>query len=349
MKDTNFHTSKVRKLMKREFPFNRALRHRNPFTNIIFIIIIICYSSCRNQKIPEMYIKAAVTMDRLNDSSYLSDVRSIYFDKYLYITDYDRDQILILNGEGGLLKTLGSKGKGPGEFLGAAHVFVYNDTIIVFNDGKSSFDFFDFDNHLKTVRLPESYSYSSSFRFFFRKGRLFLSSVSDSNSIFSFDINTLSSEHFGDLFLFTNPTQTRIRNSRHLFGTENYILAVSDNMPIVEKYDYSGNKLETLNYSRIPLVRKRIEEIRSKIQTPNSYGNLLHDAYLEKNKLYLLLYTNKEKISCNDVMVIDLSKQKMYCKEIINLGYGWYNSICISNDILYAFGKDGLEIFRLRE
>jgi hypothetical protein len=33
------------------------------------------------------------------------------------MTDYDRDQLLILDSSGNILKSLGSKGKGPGEFL----------------------------------------------------------------------------------------------------------------------------------------------------------------------------------------------------------------------------------------
>lgn len=313
------------------------------------IIAVFCFLSCQNQKIPVAYLKSEFIIDQLDDSSYLSDVRSIFLEGYLYVTDYDRDQIIILTPEGSLIKYLGAKGKGPGEFTGASNIFIHSDTLWVYNDGKRSFEVFNFSGHLQTVRLPDNLDYPSNYKFFFNENRLFLASVSSGHSICSFDVSTFSVKQFGDLVKFDTDKHTRIRNFRHLFGTDDYLLAVSDNMPVIEIYDYSGAKLEMFNYSEVSLVRKRLEVFRRENEDPNGYGLLVQDASFEDGKLFLLLYTNKgNRISCNDVLVIDLSEKHMDIKQLLNLGESWYQSICASNGYLYAFGKDGLERFVLQ-
>src|SRR5690606_23185391 len=98
--------------------------------NRIFWLIItsLCLFSCKSQEIPVSYLRSDMRIDRLSDSSYLSDVRSMVFDQYLYVTDYERNQIIKLTPEGELLGYLGAKGKGPGEFLGASDIIVHGDS-----------------------------------------------------------------------------------------------------------------------------------------------------------------------------------------------------------------------------
>ena len=106
---------------------------------MIFFSSIIVFYSCQNNNISVIGLKGDTVISQLNDSSFISDVRSIYSNKYIYVIDYKRDQILILDKKGSLIKSLGIRGKGLGEFLGASHLFVSNDTICVYNEGKGSF------------------------------------------------------------------------------------------------------------------------------------------------------------------------------------------------------------------
>ncbi|MFZ2339508.1 MAG: 6-bladed beta-propeller [Bacteroidales bacterium] len=269
------------------------------------------------------------------------------FDRYLYVTDYERDQIIILTPVGELVGYVGAKGKGPGEFLGASDITVRGDSMWVYNDGNGGFEVFRSDGHLQTIRLPDNIDYSGGFNFFLFRNRLFMSSVSETNSICSFDVRTSTIERFGQPEAFDTDKHTRIRNYRHLAGNDSCIFAVSDNMPVIEKYDHSGQMLETLNYSRIPIVRKRLGVIREDIN-PNGYTLLVQDVCYDNGKLYLLLYANNgNRISCNDILVIDVSERNMSCHRLLNLGDSWYRTICASGSRLYAFGNNGLEGFIL--
>lgn len=316
--------------------------------SILLIILNIFIYSCRNIKYNETHLNAETVIDQLSDSSFLSDVRSIQFDKYLYITDYGRDQLLILDLDGRIIKSLGTKGKGPGEFLGASHLFIVNDSIFVYNDGKRSFEIFTIDEHLMTVRLPGDIELSSSFRSFYKGGKLFFSSVFDSNGIVSFDINSYDTKRFGKIKQFETPKQTQIRNNKHLFSDNNYLIAVSDNLPIIERYDFNGNLLEIFDYSNHPITKRRINTIHDLQKDPNGYSLLLQDAFYFENKLYLLLYSNSEsKISCNDILIIANVNANMLIQGTYHLSQLWYQSVCVSDGFLYAFGMAGLEIFRI--
>ena len=317
--------------------------------NRIFWLIItsLCLFSCKNQELPVSYLRSDMRIDRLSDSSYLSDVRSMVFDRYLYVTDYEQNQIIKLTPEGELAGYLGAKGKVPGEFLGASDIIVQGDSLLVYNDGNGSFEVFSSDGHLQTIRLPDNIDYSGGFNFFLLRDRLFLSSVSETNSLCSFDIKTSSIERFGQPKVFDTDIHTRIRNHRHLSGTDSCIFAVSDNMPVIEKYSHSGQLLETLDYSSIPIVRERLAVI-SENTTPNGYTLLVEDVCYNDGKLYLLLYANRgNRISCSDILVIDVSDRNMSCQRLLNLGDSWYGTICASGSRLYAFSNSGLERFIL--
>jgi hypothetical protein len=269
------------------------------------------------------------------------------FDQYLYVTDYERNQIIKLTPEGELPGYLGAKGKGPGEFLGASDIIVHGDSLWVYNDGNGSFEVFRSDGHLQTIRLPDNIDYSGGFNFFLLRDRLFLSSVSETNSLCSFDVKTSSIELFGQPKVFDTDIHTRIRNNRHLSGTDSCIFAVSDNMPVIEKYSHSGQLLETLDYSGIPIVRERLGVIRENT-TPNGYTLLVEDVCYDDGKLFLLLYANRgNRISCSDILVIDVSDRNMSCQRLLNLGDSWYGTICASGSRLYAFSNSGLERFIL--
>jgi len=316
--------------------------------SILIIILSLNICSCKNIKYSETRLRPETVIDQLSDSSFLSDVRSIQFDKYLHITDYGRDQLLIFDLKGRILNCLGMKGKGPGEFLGAAHLFVVNDSIFVYNDGKRSFEIFNNNKHLKTIRLPGNIELSSSFRFFYQDGLLFFSSVSDTSSIVSFDIKSYSPKRYGKLKQFETPKQTRIRNNKHLFSDNNSLFAVSDNLPIIERYDFNGNLRDTFDYSKHPIIKRRLNAIHELKKNPNGYSLLLQDAFYFENKLYLLLYSNLEnKISCNDILIIANVNANMLIQGTYHLSQNWYQSICVSDGFLYAFGMAGLEIFRI--
>jgi len=322
---------------------------------LIFFISFICLClqfSCvdHNDKILEIDLEQDTIIDQLSDSSFISDVRSMYYyNQKIYLTDYKRDQILILDEKARLIKSLGMKGKGPGEFLGASQIIVCNDTILVTNDAKQCIEVFDFYKHIKTILIPEHVIFRANHRFFIRDNCINMTSFKGNNSIVSFNISSDSLKYFGRSVKFASEQQTRIRNSRHIFSFNSSIIAVSDNMPIIEMYDFSGKLIELFDYSKVPEVKKMISYANSKKSGPNSYYQLVTDAYLNHGKLYLLLLSidKDNRIFSNKVLEIELDKKKMSSECLYNLGNVWYSSFCIEDSFIWAFGQEGLVKFSL--
>lgn len=310
----------------------------------LLLIFSICFifCSCKKQKniIENFSLKNDTTINQLSDTSFIWDVRSMHFDKYLYLTDYKRDQIIVLDNKGNFIRSIGTKGQGPGEFLGASHLFVINDTIFVANDGKRCIEMYKDYKYLRTINLPKNINLSSEYRFFYKNEKIYLTSLSASNSIASFDINTGLIKYLGKSVEFGTAKQTEIRNKRHLFSFKNFLIAVSDNMPIVEKYDLAGNLLESFDYSDIQEVDHVLNYFKKNDEEQNSYYQLVTDAYLNNNNLYILLLTVKNNtVFSNTVLTIDVNT-KMHTQEICNIGKGWFSSIGIEDDSMWAFNQE---------
>src|SRR5699024_6159510 len=101
----------------------------------------------------------SLAIDQLSDSSFFCNVTSIdYKDGKYYISDYERGNIFVLDKQLNLINTLGIKGKGPGELLGASQLFVHSaDSVLIYNDGKKSIELFDQERHQSTITLPDDF------------------------------------------------------------------------------------------------------------------------------------------------------------------------------------------------
>ncbi len=82
--------------------------------------------SCQiyNADVDEVILTKDTAIIQLSDSSFFADVRSLYFDKFLYLTDYNRDQIIILDYNGTFVKILEEKEKGLENFS-VHHIYMY--------------------------------------------------------------------------------------------------------------------------------------------------------------------------------------------------------------------------------
>ena len=67
---------------------------------IIILLYILSFYSCKNggTKIDEIRLEKISEINQLTDSSFISDIRSIcHYNKTFYLTDYKRNQIILLN------------------------------------------------------------------------------------------------------------------------------------------------------------------------------------------------------------------------------------------------------------
>lgn len=138
------------------------------FTSIILIIFFIKCSDQGDSKNQIVHYNPTVKLtltDSLqflnNDSSFIGAIRAIkVINNRIYISDKSLAKIHIFDNRLNYLTSIGSYGKGPGEFVDAPDLVSIKDTLVAFNTYKYKLYFYDSNHRLaKIVELPEDYIY----------------------------------------------------------------------------------------------------------------------------------------------------------------------------------------------
>lgn len=327
---------------------------RDKYVIIFLLFVSLMITSCHDNNIKDIgeeFLIRDTVITQFSDSSYFSDIRSMQIDNNrIYLTDYHRNQVIILNEKGQFAKSIGDEGRGPGELLGAADLFVDNDTIYVFNDSGRSFELYGLSyGHIKKINFPVNSSFRSTQRFTVKNGRIYISSPSHNTSIAALGINSDTYNVFGRIIEFDSDIKTRVQNSRHLVVKDSIIYAISRTLPIIEKYNLDGKLISIYDFSSVKYVQKRLDFVTAQVSPPNVSHILVSDIYLYEDKLYLLIVSNdSEKSNSNKVLVMDLSTNKIIPEKIYNLGEDRYGSIAANKNSLWAFSnKQGIIKFSI--
>src|SRR5690606_36887939 len=80
----------------------------------------------------------------------------------------------------------------------------------------------------------------------------------------------------------------------------------------------------------------------------NSYYQFFHDIYVyEKNIFILILSVDQEdKITSNKIIQLEISNNQVMLKQLIQLGYGWYNKFCVTNNSIATFDAKTCHLIR---
>ena len=304
---------------------------------IVFYFVLCCVISCNQTYITIEYIALSpiLEIDQFSDSTFFSDIRFMFADNdLLYISDYTRSQVMVLDNNGILASTVSSKGQGPGDLLGSSALFIRNDTVYVF-DEKRKISVFYKEQYLRAFDVPDGLDGSTNFALY--GNNVIMTNFNQPHSLAFVDMYTDSVVHFGQMFNFHSPIKNRIRNHRYVCMQDSFIYAISDNQPVVERYDPQGNLVETYDYSKVEVVNRKLSYVQQKPDEEKSYYILVDDCYLQNEKLYLLLITMKDdKVQANTILEIDLS-ETMQAERLFYLGEDWFGSICCFSDCLWAF------------
>lgn len=308
---------------------------------VLFVIQIFLFSCSKEVSIRTEYIKPDTIFSQLSDSSYFINIKSINYENgNVYLADYERSQIFILNKDYSLVKCIGSKGKGPGELQDLSKLFISDDTIYAYNGGKVSIDIFGQTSHLKTIKIPNSIRTSSATKFLKSYNNLYFSSVNpNGTSIALYDMISNEIKLFGKIVNYNTPKETIIKNEKHILNYKNYIIAVPDNRYAIEIYDNKTNFIKEIKYDNINNLLRTNNNINSKPIDANSYYVLIPDVYLFGDYLYLMLLTYDTKIrrmQSNSILEINLN-DNFSASRLLDLGEGWFETICVFDNTLLTF------------
>lgn len=314
-------------------------------------LLTACAEKEKTASFKDLTNSISLAIDQLSDSSFFCNVTSIdYKDGKYYISDYERGNIFVLDKQLNLINTLGIKGKGPGELLGASQLFVHSaDSVLIYNDGKKSIELFDQERHQSTITLPDDFEFNPDIRFCYENNNLYLSSFNGTNSISKSSLvsNTLS--WFGDIREHTTDKESRIKNRRHLslYGKDR-IIAIPDCQAKIELYTLVGEKVSEFSLDTIPIINDILSFVDKQKKEPNSYYQFFQDAYVHGSDIFILILSvdKEDKIESNKIIQIEIDDDKIKSARLLYLGDGWYNKFCVTSHSIVAFDAKACQLIK---
>jgi hypothetical protein len=316
----------------------------------MFSLIFLLSCNSTIVKIPEKQVEMNLFINALSDSSYFTDIRSIYYcNSEYFLSEYNRDNILVLNDSLNLINIIGSKGKGPGELLGASHLFLKDsDSIFILNDAKKTIELFSSEMHLSTFDIANEINFSGDMRFCVRNDTVFLSNSSKKSSISSFSFKTRCFDTFGDVIHYSTPKEMQVKNRRHLHSYKDNIIAIPDCHPLIELYSLIDEKSNVIRLDNISPINKVVKYIKGEVTKSNSYLQFFPDSYIYKNNLFVLFISimGDGKKECNKILQLEINDMQIFPIQILDLGSGWYGPICVNEYGILAFDQNSKTLKR---
>ena len=266
----------------------------------------------------------------------------------LYLCETRRRQIVRLDAHTlSLRNTVGESGEGPENTFYVQYVQVWGDTVLAADPVKQRMQYFDRQGH---------YLYSDD-RFFERpigggnfvylgNGRfVFSASLKRPEAVVEIDrVDTASCRYFGRKRYADGDWLEARKDNRRIFRQGENIVAYSDDGCFVEKYDPDGRLVDMYDFRQDQPLKGQIKRAEQKEEEERARGQAVvetvaKEAYLYGDCLYVLFFDREgESVSCNRVLVLDVSGEKIIPKNVYRLtGGNFYVSLCADDRYLYAF------------
>jgi hypothetical protein len=300
---------------------------------LVFVMFIGCTSAKENieSSIPTIIVAPTNKITSLNDSIYLGQVIDIMeYDDTIYLSEYNRNRIIVTDREFNFIKTIGSTGKGPGEFNGARSCQIVDERLYGLDIMNRRLNIFDRSGQYIdeiTTEVPSNQS------FVITKNRIYgASQRSEEFPAYISDLNGKLIKRFGKIERYF-PT-INSRHHRRFFlemTTDEKILAVCSDEPVIEWYDLEGNFLKDYSLIDIQPIREFFQYVQ-KMQRSDE-GKRLHcmfiaESLVQNSRLYLLLVSFDESQYeegksngrfCSDILELEIEDVEINPVRIISL------------------------------
>jgi hypothetical protein len=315
------------------------------------LTIAACSPKKAADAVPTFTLLPDTTFTELGDSSFLSDhvVCVDVLDDQWYISDY-KDALFVLDKDFNLVKKIGRRGEGPGEFLGAAHFYLKGkDSLYIVNERKRALDLYVKGLYTRQISLSREFRYTQGTRFFAEDEWIYHTVFSDSLHVVLFD-----DEGTVEKCICPNTpldkADFRHHSSRHLAKGDGCFFVVGRTLPICQAYSMDGRLLGEYDLTQIPEIEQAATKYRNTPQVPNTYSITVQDIFYSNHKLYLLIGTNDGRYFCNTLCVLDVS-DKIRHSHTFKLSGKIYQTFCVSEDNILLANNPmiaGMDVFNLQ-
>lgn len=286
------------------------------------LLTIIVFASCKTDKFDEhiIYLTSDKEINQLSDSTFFSSTKCmVEYDGYIYASLSQRMQIICMDKNLQLKKTIGKHGRGPQEFIYIDCFSIYDSILWVGNTGQLALMKFSITGDYIGTERKTSEQYPLNQRFAIDNNKIYFSQVNvdKHTSLAILDLNDADNTNyieFGEFTDFGQGYKSYEQNKRDVFITDDYIIAVPESIPVIEKYDKNSlNLIETYDLLTIPRISDIYNETIAFPELKEPYATYLitKDTYIHNGTLYILfptLYSQDSPEYFTGIFAFDIKK-----------------------------------------
>lgn len=316
---------------------------------LLFLSLLL--SSCNEEKSKVRKVTCVSSVSELSDTLFFANVENLVATgEDVFFIDKYRNRIVCVDVDDWTLKTLiGVFGEGSDELCNLSQFTFGNNMLYALDGACGKLVAYDLQGNIcAKYSLPLESRLMTGYHFLVSKeGKMDISTRSDAGAFVELNLSDGATSFWEERFRFGYTSQDMQRNGRHLLETTDGYIAVSDNMPQIEKYDNRKQRLEVYDYSSIPVVKRRLLHIEREVSDTGSYGIVCEDACVHEGKLYLLLVSNDGgRFAVNQIAVFSLFPRIKW-DGLLEMSGRVYSAFCVQGNRIITFEsqKNRLEVF----
>ena len=324
--------------------------------SLILLLSLLFYTldaNAQETKILENNLNPDIEKTELSDGSFLAQAfQLIYNGNKLYMSEINRQQIVVFDKDLNFINTISRQGRGPDEVVSLSEFSIKKDTVLVKDYGGVKIQIYKNNGaHIKAVSLQDIRSeINPAHNFLYSNDTLTIASTQDSALVrydFSSGKPSLINK-FGKRYEFATLSRNYSNNNRFIDVIDGKIVTISDNLPIIELYNVGGELLSKYDFSSIPMIKKQIEFSNNE-KGDQGWVSMLAGSYsIQGNDLYILVNISEPDYTCNKVIKFSLDGNKFIPEIVYTLPGSVYSGVAVSGKYLYSFNSHASSICRFK-
>ena len=232
---------------------------------------VFCLSGCFTEQLEvnEVPLTASSFWESVDQNLFMEHVWTMQkVEDILYLSGEGYPHILALDGDLGVVRRIGKKGKGPGEFsIWPANFYATRDRIYGYDSGSRRIHIFlSTGEHSHSFALDPKHKILSQGLSVDTQGHVYVATMfpQDPYSITKLDSLGTNLKNFGDILAtsYSEVLNRRLSARRVILVNDDYLLTVGQSVPIIEKFSLNGELIQSSDLSGIPYFSGRLRDIK---------------------------------------------------------------------------------------
>lgn len=260
---------------------------------------VLTLSGCSADESPSTQgnsLRARDVVESIDGDQFLENVRAMQrYGNALYLSGKGYHSIFVLDDNFQIIRTIGSQGEGPGEFIQAPFSFhVSGNRLYSYNSSSKRIQVFSLEgDYLRSIPIDPKHGVWFQGLVMDTQGNLYLTPTLSQNpySIVKLDSSGTVLKTFGDL-LETSYSERKNRqlSSRIIISVENdYLISIGEHIPVIEKYSLEGELLQSVDLSGSPYFSERLKSVEEHYASGRGgIGVILETTEVFNSRLYVI-------------------------------------------------------------